>query len=108
MLFVGGRSAGPACEGPSRRDSSLSPVGPQVPKKVPSGLIHDWVGAVFIPNVSLNDVQQVVRDYARYKDLYQPNVIDSKVIATGRRERSLFDAPPEQIATSEDGVRRRL
>ena len=59
----------------------VSPVGPQVPKRVPSGLIHDWVGAVFIPNVSLNDVQQVVRDYARYKDLYQPNVVDSKVIA---------------------------
>jgi len=58
----------------------VSPVGPQVPRKVPSGLIHDWVGAVFIPNVSLNDVQQVVRDYARYKDLYQPNVVDSKVI----------------------------
>ncbi len=63
-----------------------SPVGPQVPKKVPSGLIHDWVGAVFIPNVSLNDVQQVVRDYARYKDLYQPNVIDSKVISTAEEK----------------------
>jgi hypothetical protein len=60
----------------------ISPVGPEVPKKVPSGLIHDWVGAVFIPNVSLDDVQQVVRDYARYKDLYQPNVVDSKVIAS--------------------------
>ena len=22
----------------------IAPVGPQVPKKVPSGLIHDWVG----------------------------------------------------------------
>jgi hypothetical protein len=60
----------------------VSPVGPQNPKRVSSGLIHDWVGAIFIPNVSLNDVQQVVRDYARYKDLYQPTVIDSKVIAT--------------------------
>ncbi len=66
----------------------VSPVGPHVPKKVPSGLIHDWVGAVFIPNVSLNDVRQVVRDYARYKDLYQPSVIDSKVIATaGEKDR---------------------
>jgi hypothetical protein len=61
----------------------VAPVGPQVPQKVPSGLIHDWVGAVFIPKVSLNDVQQVARDYSRYKDLYQPSVIDSKVIALG-------------------------
>lgn len=61
----------------------VSPVGPQNPKKVPSGLIHDWVGAAFIPHAKINDVQQVVRDYARYKALYQPSVIDSKVIALG-------------------------
>jgi hypothetical protein len=60
----------------------VAPVGPQNPKKVPSGLIHDWVGAAFIPDVTLNDVLHVVRDYARYKDSYQPNVVDSKVIAT--------------------------
>jgi len=59
----------------------VSPAGPEVPKKVPSGLIHDWVGAVFVPNVSLSDAQSVVRDYARYKDLYHPSVIDSKVIS---------------------------
>jgi hypothetical protein len=64
----------------------VSPVGPQSPKKVPSGLIHDWVGAVFIPNASLYDALQVVRDYGRYKDLYQPSVIDSKVIATGQEK----------------------
>jgi hypothetical protein len=59
-----------------------SPVGPN-PKKAPSGLIHDWLGAAFIPNVNLNDVLGVVRDYARYKDLYQPAVIDSRVIDYG-------------------------
>jgi hypothetical protein len=48
---------------------------------VPSGLIHDWVGAAFIPNVSLKDVWAVVNDYARYKEFYQPTVIDSKALA---------------------------
>jgi hypothetical protein len=62
------------------------PVGPHIPKKVPSGLIHDWVGAVFIPNVAMNDVLTVVRDYARYKDLYQPGVIESKAIATAEEK----------------------
>lgn len=61
----------------------VSPVGAQNPKKVPSGMIHDWVGAVFIPGVTLKDVLQVVRDYARYKEMYRPTVIDSRVIATG-------------------------
>jgi hypothetical protein len=60
----------------------VSPVGAQNPKRLPSGLIHDWVGAVFIANVTLKDVLQVVSDYARYKDLYPPAVVDSAVIAT--------------------------
>jgi len=61
----------------------VSPVGPQNPKKVPSGLIHDWVGAAFIANVTLPDVLQVVRDYGRYKEIYLPTVIDSRVTDTG-------------------------
>jgi len=59
----------------------VSPAGPQNPKKVPSGLIHHWVGAAFIANTTLNDVLRVVTDYARYKEFYQPTVIESKVIA---------------------------
>jgi hypothetical protein len=62
----------------------VSPVGTQNPIKVPSGLIHDWVGAVFIRGVTLANVQQVVRDYTQYKVLYKPAVVDSKVIATGQ------------------------
>lgn len=50
------------------------------PKKVPSGLIHHWVGAAFIPNTKLNSVLSVVRDYSRYKDYYNPSVIDSRTI----------------------------
>jgi len=64
-------------------ETVLSPVGPQVPKRVPSGLIHDWIGAIFIPKVTLRDVLNVARDYARYRELYQPSVIASKAIALG-------------------------
>ena len=61
----------------------VSPLGAPNPKKVPSGLIHHWIGAVFIPQASLSDVVHVARDYERYKDVYQPSVIDSKVITAG-------------------------
>ena len=64
----------------------VSPVGPQNPLRVPSGMIHDWVGAVFIAKATLKDVLQVVGDYARYKNFYAPTVIDSKVIATGETQ----------------------
>jgi hypothetical protein len=59
----------------------VSASGPHVPINVPSGLIHDWVGAAFIPNVTILDVLRVVRDYKRYKDVYHPNVLDSVPIS---------------------------
>ena len=58
-------------------------VAHRIQRKCPSGLIHDWIGAAFIPRVTLNDVMAVARDYARYKEVYQPTVVDSKAIATG-------------------------
>lgn len=60
----------------------VSPAAAHNPKRVPSGLIHDWIGAAFMPNVKLNDVLRMLRDYGRYKDVYQPAVVDSKLIAT--------------------------
>jgi hypothetical protein len=55
----------------------IAPVGPHIPKKVPSGLIHDWLGVGFIPNVKIDDILRIVRDYDKYKDIYRPGVIDS-------------------------------
>jgi hypothetical protein len=49
-------------------------------KSVPHGLIHDWVGAVFIPNTSIDKVTGTVRDYDRYKQYFQPTVVDSRVL----------------------------
>ncbi len=60
----------------------VAPAGIHNPKKVPSGLIHDWIGAAFIPNATIREVLAAVRDYGRYKDFYRPSVIDSKTIST--------------------------
>ena len=56
----------------------VAPMGEHTPKGVSHGLIHDWIGSVFIPNVRLADVFDVVRDYSRYKDFYKPAVIESR------------------------------
>jgi hypothetical protein len=61
----------------------VSPAGPHNPKRVPSGLIHHWMGAAFIPNTTVDGVFAVVRDYSRYKEFYRPAVIDSKPVAQG-------------------------
>jgi hypothetical protein len=59
-------------------------VGPrpgQNPKKVPGGLIHHWMGAMFLPNIRLDAILEVTRDYDHYKQFYHPYVIESKTIA---------------------------
>lgn len=60
----------------------VSQVAPQGSKRVQAGLIHHWVGAVFISQVTLRNVLQAARDYSRYKEWYKPTVIDSRIIAS--------------------------
>jgi hypothetical protein len=61
----------------------VAPAQRHSPVPVPSGLIHDWMGAVFIPQASLQDVLKVVRDYGHYADLYRPDVADSRTVQLG-------------------------
>ena len=60
----------------------VASVGERNPKPVPSGLIHDWIGAAFIPHARLEDVLSAARDYDHYKDFYQPTVVDSKALGS--------------------------
>jgi hypothetical protein len=69
-----------------RGDIIVSPAASNVPVKVPAGLIHDWNGAIFIPNAALRDVLQVVRDYGQYKTVYHPNVVSAKQLETSEWE----------------------
>lgn len=55
----------------------IGPISKQIPKKVTNGLIHDWLGAGFLPNARIEDILHVVRDYDSYKRIYRPGVIDS-------------------------------
>jgi hypothetical protein len=50
------------------------------PREVPHGLIHHWVGAMFIPNVTLDRVATVIGNYERYGNFYQPFVARSAVL----------------------------
>jgi hypothetical protein len=50
-------------------------------RSVPNGLIHDWIGAVFIPRATIRSLLAVLRDYDRYKDVYKPAVAASKTLA---------------------------
>ncbi len=51
------------------------------PVKVPDGLIHDWIGAVFVPHATVEEALARVQDYDNHKNIYQPEVMDSKLIS---------------------------
>jgi len=74
-------------ESPDRRlrirrgEIMVAPVVGRGTQNVPDGLIHDWIGAVFIPNATFERLSTVVHDYDRYKEIYKPVVADSKVLS---------------------------
>jgi hypothetical protein len=50
------------------------------PVKVPSGLIHDWIAAAFVPASTIQEIFAVIQDYDNHKNIYKPEVVDSKLI----------------------------
>jgi len=51
------------------------------PIAVEHGLIHDWVGVLFIPHTTLAETLQVVQDYARYQDYFRPQIRNSRLLS---------------------------
>ena len=47
----------------------------------PGALIHHWVGTVFIPGATLQQVLAIVQDYDHHQQYYQPEVERSKLLA---------------------------
>jgi hypothetical protein len=58
--------------------------------KVPGGLIHHWLGAMFIPNATIASVRAAMHDYEHYSTFYQPKVTESKQIAHQGEEDDIF------------------
>jgi hypothetical protein len=63
-----------------RGEVLASPSAPNVPLKVPGGLIHDWTGAIFIPMSTIPEILGVTRNYALYSALYHPSVVYARLI----------------------------
>ena len=48
---------------------------------VPDGMVHHWVGLMFIPGANLAQTLAVVQDYDHRAELYKPEVIAAHVIS---------------------------
>ncbi len=75
-------------ESPDLKNRALageSVVAPHDHDRIQNGLIHHWVGAIFLPGASIEQVMAVLTDYDRYKDIYAPMIMKSKLLERSDR-----------------------
>jgi hypothetical protein len=60
-------------------DLLVRPADTPNPHDIPDGLIHDWVGAVYIPNTTVDQVVAVLQDFDHHSKIY-PEVIRSRLV----------------------------
>lgn len=64
----------------------VEPIGKGNPISVPHGLIHHWIGAVFIPGAKIQELSDVVGDYGRYSVIYHPTLIKAELLDSASDE----------------------
>src|SRR6202049_4039526 len=47
---------------------------------VPGGMIHHWIGTVFIPGATVAETLELVEDYDHHQEYYKPDVMRSKIL----------------------------
>ena len=58
--------------------------------KAPDALVHHWIGAAFIPCVTLQQTLELVQDYSRHQDIYRPEVVRSKLVSRNGPDLKIF------------------
>jgi hypothetical protein len=64
----------------SRAAGSGKAPAPGKPISVPGGLIHHWIGTVFIPRATLAQTLEFEEDYAHHEQYFRPDVMRSKIL----------------------------
>ena len=54
-----------------------------------SGMIHNWIGGMFVPGVSIDDILAVFLDYEKYPDMY-PGVVESRLLESDGNSNTLY------------------
>jgi hypothetical protein len=60
------------------------------PSAVPDGLIHDWIGATMIRGATVEQTLALIQDYDNHKNIYKPEVIDSKLISRNGNDFQIY------------------
>ena len=67
---------------------------------VPDGLVHDWVAATLVPRTTTAKVLAVLQNYGAYKNVYAPDILDSRTISQqGNRWRVGLKLKAQKVIT---------
>lgn len=58
----------------------IAPANPNDPVSIDNGLVHDWVGAVYIPRTDVRTVLNLLQDFNRHSQVY-PDVKESRLLS---------------------------
>jgi hypothetical protein len=59
---------------------AVEPFGKTGDSDIGGAIIHDWIGAAFIPGVKLSQVVSFLQDYPSHKNYYGPEVTDTRLL----------------------------
>jgi hypothetical protein len=68
----------------------LETKAPGVSSDVPDGMVHHWVGLIFISGATLAKTLPIVKDYDRRAELYKPDVSASRTLAHNGDDFKMF------------------
>lgn len=57
---------------------------------IPGGLVHDWIGIVFVPGISLPQTLATLQDYNHDATFYPSEVVKSKLLAKSLNEFRIY------------------
>jgi hypothetical protein len=58
--------------------------------EAPGGLIHHWLGAVFVPGATLQQTLALMEDYNHHQDIYKPEVVRSRLLSRQNNDFKIF------------------
>ena len=48
---------------------------------IPDGLVHHWIGVVFVPGATADQALALLQNYDRHAEIYKPNVARSRLVS---------------------------
>jgi hypothetical protein len=58
--------------------------------EAPGGLIHHWLGVVFVPGATLQQTLALMEDYNHHQDVYRPEVVRSRLLSRQDSDFKIF------------------